>query len=82
MEWLFMIAFFVSIISNAWTITWIKDFENKVERNNAKITTFVRNTNHCIGLHVNEYKIGYEHGNADGLKDMCKSINDIEVLDN
>ena len=81
MEWLFVIVLTISFISNVWTIAWLKDIKIQIMEHNRKLELFVKNTNYCMGLRVNEYKIGYEQGNEDGLKDTKKSIDNLEMID-
>ena len=79
-EWIIVVALVVTFITNIWIIDWLQNIERKIMEHNRKLELFVKNTNYYMGLHVNEYKIGYEHGNENGLKDMRESIDDLEMI--
>lgn len=80
MEWIFVVVIAISFVTNIWVFAWLQDIERKIMEHNRKLELFVKNTNYYMGLHVNEYKIGYEHGNENGLNDMRKSIDDLEMI--
>ena len=80
MERIFVVVIAISFVTNIWVIKWLQDIERKIMEHNRKLELFVKNTNYYMGLHVNEYKIGYEHGNENGLNDMRKSIDDLEMI--
>lgn len=82
MEWIFVVVIVISFVTNICVIAWLQDIERKIMEHNRKLELFVKNTNYYMGFHVNEYKIGYEHGNENGLNDMRKSIDDLEMINN
>jgi hypothetical protein len=81
MEWLFIVAFLASIVSNLWTIGWIKDLQTKIDKNDERYVSFIRNTNYYMTLHTNEYKLGYEHGNKDGFNGVKKDITNLDKIE-
>lgn len=80
MKCIFVVVIAISFVTNILVIAWLQDIERKIMEHNRKLELFVKNTNYYMGLHVNEYKIGYEHGNENGLNDMRKSIDDLEMI--
>lgn len=80
MEKILILVVAVSITSNIMIIKWLSDIERKIVERNRELELFVKNTNYYMGLHVNEYKIGYEHGHENGLEDMRKNIDDLEMI--